>query len=471
MTQARRIAVIGLDCAPASLVFDEYRSDLPNLSRLMEQGSYAILASCHPPITVPAWSCLTSGYDAGQLGVYGFRNRSDYSYDGLSIATSQAIEGPRLWDHFDRAGRRSICLGVPQTYPITRPPRGVMISSFLTPDKRSPWISPATLADEIDRVAEGNYLIDVPNFRTSDKSALLEQIHAMTRRRFAVARHLARTQPWDLFMTVEMGTDRLHHAFWHYADSTHPRFAGEDHPLRWTMRDYYRQLDAWVGELLLCFDDDVLVVVVSDHGARSLNGGIAVNEWLIEQGYLVLEQYPDEPTPLARLAVDWSRTAAWSEGGYYARVFLNVRGREPQGLIEPRDYETWRDRLIGEMQHLPGPAGEPLGTRVERPEALFKECRGVPPDLMCYWGNLSWRSVGTVGHRRRYVFENDTGPDEANHDWNGIFISRDPLEAGRGRVSDQRLLDVGPSLLQAAGLSVPTDTAGSAVIRWHEKER
>jgi predicted AlkP superfamily phosphohydrolase/phosphomutase len=115
---------------------------------------------------------------------------------------------------------------------------------------------------------------------------------------------------------------------------------------------------------------------------------------------------------------------------------------------------------------MPRPDGRPLGTRVYRPQQLFCECRGVPPDLICYFGNLSWRSVGTVGHPSLYVYENDTGPDEANHDFPGVFISRDPLSSGRGRCSPLRLLDIGPSLLSAAGLPVLGDAAGTPLIRW-----
>jgi len=458
--------VIGLDCAEASLVFEEFRDELPHLRGLMESGSYGVLNSCHPPITVPAWACMTSGYDAGQLGVYGFRNRKDHSYENLSLALSSAIKKPRIWDHFSAAGRTSICLGVPQTFPILRPPKGVMISSFLTPDKELPWCVPKSLAPEIDRVAEGDYIIDARNFRTNDKEWLLGEIRTMTRRRFLVADHLVTTQPWDLFWMVEMGTDRIHHGLWHYCDPTHPKFPGEDNPFRWALRDYYREVDNYIGRLISKMPAETLVVVVSDHGAQPMYGGIAVNEWLIEKGYLVLHEYPTEPTPTPKLKVDWSKTRVWSEGGYYARVFFNVKGREPQGVIEADEYEAWRDRIIAEMEALPGPDGKLIGTRVHRPEDLFREVTNVPPDLITYWGMMSWRSVGTVGGREIYVPENDTGPDEANHDWSGIFISRDPLMAGSGQVEGLRLIDVGVSLLAAAGLPVPDDTAGQPTIRW-----
>ncbi len=305
------------------------------------------------------------------------------------------------------------------------------------------------------------------NFRTSDKPALLEQLHVMTRRRFAVAEHLIATQPWDLFMMVEMATDRLHHGFWHYARSGTTcdlpasiiRSAGPCGIIT-------SQLDRHIGSLVEKIPADALLLIVSDHGARALEGGIAINQWLVDQGYLVLDELPQQPTPPAQLAINWPRTRVWSEGGYYARIFLNVAGREPQGAIPVAEYEAWRDRLIVELEAMPVPDGRPLGTRVYRPQQLFRECRGVPPDLICYFGNLSWRSVGTVGNPSLFVYENDTGPDEANHDFPGIFISRQPLVSGAGRCPNLRLLDIAPSLLAAAGLPIPQDAAGRPSIVW-----
>ncbi|MCS6939866.1 MAG: alkaline phosphatase family protein, partial [Roseiflexus sp.] len=71
-----QLLIIGLDCAEPSLVFDRWRADLPTLSRLMAEGVYGELESCIPAITVPAWSCMMSGRDPGELGIYGFRNRA-----------------------------------------------------------------------------------------------------------------------------------------------------------------------------------------------------------------------------------------------------------------------------------------------------------------------------------------------------------------------------------------------------------
>ncbi len=448
-----KVAVIGLDCATPQLVFDRFRESLPNLSRLMTQGIWGPLTSCHPPITVPAWACMMSGRDPGELGIYGFRNRRDYSYGGYVIADARAIRVDRVWDILSRAGKRIILLGVPQTYPI-KPVNGVVVSDFLTPSTRDPYTFPSSLKEEVERVSCG-YVLDVENFRTEDKASLLQRIYEKTRKHFTVARHLLGTRAWDFFMMVEMGVDRIHHGFWSYMDPAHPKYKPGT-PFEDAIRDYYRYVDREVGQTLDLLPPETVVFVVSDHGARKMAGGICLNEWLIREGHLVLTTYPDRPTPIDKLDIDWGRTRAWGDGGYYGRLFLNVRGREPQGTIAPGEYGRVREDLIAALEGIEDPEGRNIGTRVYRPEELYREVNGVAPDLLVYFGNLGWRSVGSVGLRAIHAFENDTGPDEANHDWNGIFLMRGiPGIGGTGRIEDLRLEDVGETILRLFGLEIP----------------
>src|SRR5690349_1830658 len=178
-----RVMLIGLDCAEPSLVLERWRDELPALAGLMDRGRSGRLRSVVPPITVPAWSCMMASRTPGDLGVYGFRNRSDHSYDQLFIANGTAIREPRLWDVLTRHGKRSIVIGVPGTYP-PRPLNGVMVSCFLTPSTDVQYTYPPMLRTEIARTV-GDYMFDCPNFRTNDKANLLEQIYEMTDRRFA----------------------------------------------------------------------------------------------------------------------------------------------------------------------------------------------------------------------------------------------------------------------------------------------
>lgn len=452
MSHDMKVAVIGLDCAAPALVFERFRDELPNLSRLMTEGAWGPLQSIHPPITVPAWACMMSGYDPGQLGLYGFRNRKDYSYGGYAIANAQSLRHDRVWDILSRTGRRSILLGVPQTYPV-RPINGAVVTDFLTPSTQSEYTWPPSLKAEVERVS-GGYVLDVEGFRTDDKAALLERVYDKTRKHCAVARHLLTTQAWDFFMMVEMGVDRIHHGFWSYMDPAHRSYQAGN-PFEHAIREYYRYLDGEVGAILDLLPRDTVVLVVSDHGAKRLDGGICFNEWLIQQGHLTLKEYPDRPTPIDKAQIDWTQTRAWGDGGYYGRLFLNVKGREPQGVIDPADYESVRSRLIEEIAQMPDHRGNPLGSRAYRPQELYREVRGIAPDLVVYFGDLHWRSVGSIGSRSVYTFDNDTGPDEANHDWNGIFLLNrygcQEADFAPGPVSGLTIYDIAPLLLKLFG--------------------
>ena len=444
----RRVAVIGLDCAEPSLVFDRWLDELPNIAGLVERGTWGPLRSVDPPITVPAWTCMLSGRDPGELGIYGFRNRKDYSYDALGVADSRAVDVDRVWDHLGRAGKHVIVLGVPQTSPPVAV-NGELVSCFLTPDpQKAEFTHPAGLRTEIEGLV-GPYRTDVRNFRSDDRDRILAETYEMTGQHFAVARHLLDTRPWDFFMMVEIGVDRIHHAFWRYLDPAHPQYEPE-HRYRDVIRSYYQYVDEEIGELLERFDDDTAVLVVSDHGAQAMEGAICINEWLVQEGYLVLREQPSGVTPFRDVEVDWSRTRAWGEGGYYCRLCLNVEGREPEGVVPQSGYEALRDELIERLEALPGPDG-PIGTRVHRPEDLWQARRNIPPDLVVYFGNLAWRSNGSLGHGRHYTFENDTGPDDANHSSHGLCIVAGPGVRAERR-EDLQIYDVAPTILRLFGV-------------------
>ena len=188
-----------------------------------------------------------------------------------------------------------------------------------------------------------------------------------------------------------------------------------------------------------------------------------MNEWLRREGYLVLKEEPTTPEPLKPEMIDWARTTAWGEGGYYCRLFLNVAGREPQGTLQPDDYERVRAELKSKLEALPDDQGRPMGTVAHRPEDIYPEARGVAPDLLVYFGNLYWRSIGQVGAGAIHVFENDTGPDDANHAHEGLYVLvADGVPAGPGPERDIR--DVAPTLLAALGERIPEEMEGSSLL-------
>ena len=456
----RKVLIIGLDCAPPDLVFKKWKNDLPVLRGLMEKGVYGPLKSTDPPITIPAWTSMVTSKNPGRLGLYGIRNRLDYSYDKMIFANSLLVKEDTLWDILSRKGKKVTLIGIPQTYP-PKPVNGHMVTCFLTPDTNSNYTYPESLKGEI-RSWVGEYLLDVDNFRTEEKDKLLEQIYEMTEKQFNVALHLLTEKEWDFFMMVEMGVDRIHHGFWKFHDPKHAKFEpGSKYEN--AIRDYYVYVDQKVGELLSHIDSETTVLVVSDHGAKAMVGGVCVNEWLMQKGYLHLKEKPAGVIPFGKAKVDWKRTVAWGEGGYYSRIFLNVKGREPEGVVDPSNYERVREDLRKALEAITDGQGINIGTKVSKPEEIYSEVRRIPPDLIVYFGNLSWRSVGSIGLGSILTFENDTGPDDANHDTHGIFIMGGGSVKARGLREGLNLLDVAPTVLNLMGIEVPGDMEGRVI--------
>jgi predicted AlkP superfamily phosphohydrolase/phosphomutase len=286
----------------------------------------------------------------------------------------------------------------------------------------------------------------------------------MTDKRFKVCKRLLETRPWDLFWMVEMGVDRIHHGYWQYMDPQHHRYQ-PGNPFENAIHDYYVHIDRWIGELLSVMDLNTTAVwVVSDHGAKRMDGGFCFNDWLIREGLLTMKTPAADaqgPSKFEFKNVDWSKTRCWGEGGYYGRLFINVKGREPTGAVSPAEYEALRNELISRLEALEDDKGRPMGTRAYKPQDIYRNVNGVPPDLIVIFGDLHWRSVGTIGNPGVYTFENDTGPDDANHAQHGLYIVSHPSVPRAKR--DASIYDVTPTILELMGQAVPGDMIGRPV--------
>jgi predicted AlkP superfamily phosphohydrolase/phosphomutase len=300
-----------------------------------------------------------------------------------------------------------------------------------------------------------DFMLDVPHFRSEDKARILSNIYTLCDQRFTLAEKLIQGDRPDFLMLVDMGVDRIHHSFWKPMDPNHP-FYEPGSPFANAIHDYYCHVDQRIGDLLKYCDDDTAVLVVSDHGARPLMGGICINEWLMANGYLTINHVPDTPTPLDQVEVDWSKTQVWGAGGYYARIFLNVQGREPEGTVPLADYERVRSRLAEQLETLTDPDGNPLNVKAYKPQDIYQRVRGAAPDLIVYFDDLAWRSVGSVGINSFYTRENDTGPDDANHAPFGLMIFHDPKHPKDGqKLEGSQLYDIVPTLLHRYGIEAP----------------
>ncbi len=453
-----KLVIMGLDCATPDLVFGKLENRIPNIAGLAEGGIRGPLASTDPPITIPAWMSMMTGQDPGQLGLYGFRHRKHSSYTDMWIASSSSIRAKTIWDMVGEAGGRSCIVALPPTYP-PKPIKGWLISCFITPSTEKDYTHPPGLRKEIEDLV-GSYITDV-EFRIEDRASLLKAIYDMTEKRFKVIEYLIQEKPWDLFTFVEIGLDRIHHAFWKFFDPTHHLYA-KGNPFETAIPDYYAYLDGWVGRLIESLPRRKRIMMVSDHGAKAMKGAFCVNQWLASEGYLCLNE-PSSVIPLSKADIDWTRTKAWGWGGYYARIFLNVEGREKSGIIPADSYEEARRELAERIKAIRGPNGEAWETKVMRPGEMFEPCLGDPPDLMVYFDDLSWRSAGTIGHPGIYLSENDTGPDDAVHAKQGIYIISGSGEGPRWQPAS--ILDIAPTALNMMGLGIPGEMRGEAICK------
>ena len=459
MVSSRRVLLVGLDCAPPALVFDRWARALPVISAIRARGLWGPLRSTTPPVTVPAWASMLSGHDPGELGLYGFRNRVPGTRT-LRTATDADVHVPRVWDVLAEQGKRSVVIGAPPSWPPPSKFAGALVSCLLTPSGDAAHTAPAELGDALRAALGRDYVPDVDPSATPGDEAFVSALTRAAAWRFDAAEWLLAREDPALVAVIEIGTDRLHHALWPLIDPSDPRYPGPN-PSERLARDFYAYLDMRIGRLMKRCGEGTTTMMVSDHGARPVLGGVYVNEWLRRAGWLTLRSEPARSgTALEACDVDWAHTRATAEGGYYARVFLSVRGRDPDGIVLPEDVEAELSRLSESLRALDA------GVRVVRPREVYRQVSGAAPDLMVFFGDLSLRALGTLGHSEVLASADEVdqgrGRGGCNHDWNGVIAMTGP-DVRRGRLEGASIMDVGPTVLRRLGVAVPADWQGRAL--------
>ncbi len=458
-----KICILGLDGAIPQLLFADDR--LANIRRLMELGTYGELQSVTPPGAVPGWICLAASRDPGSLGVYGLRNRLDYSYSAPALALPPGIQGPAIWDQVTAAGKKSIVFALPPSF-SPHPVAGASLGCFLTSDPAAfEFTLPASLKQEIQTIV-GPHDADI-NTPGLSKDALRDQIFQMGRKQWEVLRWLLREKEWDYFHFVDIGLGRLQLEFWEFFDPQHARYRSCT-PYEQVIPDYYLWLDEQIGSVLELLDAETVLLLASTNGMQRLDGGFAINQWLMQEGLLVLNRPPGpNVTAFDCLQVNWAKTKAWSGDGPCVSLYFNVAGREPQGAIPAGDYESFRDQIKTRLESLADASGQPLRARVFKPAELYREARAVAPDLIMQLGEGRWSSVGSLGHPGLLVQNLAEGSTPGGP---GVFVLTAPNCPLSGTFEGAHLLDMAPTLLDLAGHEVPASMQGRSLVGGMEKK-
>jgi len=497
-----RVLVVGIDGGTLDLIgpwADE--GYLPTLSRLMAEGAWGTLQSTLPPVTSPAWPTFATGKNPGKHGVFDFIRPTGGEFE---LVNSTSIRARTLWRILSDAGRRVGLINVPVTYPPT-PVNGFMVSGMLSP--RAGRIShPADLL-ELYRAELGPYIVTPGvQYKEGGEDPFIDDLLEMVRQRGRYALRLMTDQRWDFLMVHFQATDILQHAFWKFVDPTHPRHdpraAARFLP---RMRQVFQQMDQEIGRLLQQLDEETTVIVMSDHGFGPLHWVVNVNLLLLEAGLLRLRR-----DPLTRLRaglfragltpasvwhliervglqnyvwfvskstrnkvvskflsfddVDWSRTVAYSIG-HVGQVYVNLKGREPHGIVEPgAQQDEVRQQVAEALQTLRHPeSGQPLLERViPGDEVAHGPYAHHGPDLHVVFDGYRAIAFPLFATDSRLITRQIRG-DSGCHRMDGLLIAWGAGVRSGGIADGARITDLAPTILHLLGLPVPSDMDGQAL--------
>ncbi|UCC65250.1 MAG: alkaline phosphatase family protein [Anaerolineae bacterium] len=498
-----KVLVVGLDGATFDLIRPwALEGKLPTLARLMGEGTWGDLASTVPPVTSPAWPTFSTGKNPGKHGIFDYIRPRQGKFDLINAA---AIDSPLLWEILSDKGKRVGVMNVPVTYP-PRPVNGFTIAGLLSPSKAD-FTYPAGFLKRYESRL-GPYRV-MPNvqYKSGNEDDFYGDLQDLVEQRKRYALALMQGETWDFLMIHFLALDIVQHALWHFMDPTHPRhdpaYASRygDAILR-----LYQQVDAALAEIVAQLDGRTTLFLMSDHGFGPLHQVVNLNNLLLEAGLLHLNRDPLTQlkfassrlgiTPatayewLARLGlqsitfkvskqtrnrvvgkflsyddVDWSRTVAYSMG-HVGQVYLNVQGRQPQGIVPPEDYDRVRQRDVDVLEGLADPhTGRKLVDRV-----IFREevCHGPHcdegPDLHLVMDGYRVIAFPLFATNSRIVTEQIRG-DSGCHRANGIFLARGPHICEGERIAGANIVDLAPTILHTFGLPVPRDMDGHVLTK------
>jgi predicted AlkP superfamily phosphohydrolase/phosphomutase len=479
---------------------------LPNLSRLLAEGTSARLRTVFPPVTATAWASFMTGKNPGKHGIYEFLHRHASTLTNMPVS-ARLLASETLWSILSRHGKSVGVINVPLTYPH-KPVNGFMIGDFLTPANATDYAYPLPLLREVEARFGPYPLYHRQAYSRGAAARVLDELYAVHEYYADVGLHLIQDKQWDFYMIHFAGIDRLQHELWHVFDDTHPAHSKReaarfrDQTLRFFVRT-----DETLGALVDAAGDDTTVVVMSDHGFGPIYRFVNVNMWLIERGYLQLKRtvwsrakyilFRLGLTPglfyrLAMLAgmanirlargmrnrfillrlierfflsmadVDWSRTTAYSQGNY-GQIFVNLQGREPDGIVPPEEYESVRERIVEDVKKLQDPrATKPIVETVYTREELYEGGYvDFAPDVGFLMSN-GYKALGTLAFTSNKVVEPVFG-NSGDHRMDGILVL-----AGAGirkghQLEQASILDMAPSILHLMGLPVELSMDGKVL--------
>lgn len=529
--ESERVFVIGLDGATPDLIVKWVRQGkLPTFAKLIENGVSGTLRSTIPPLTCPAWLSFATGKNPAKLGVFDFFDRKPHTYEIRYAANFQSVRSRFLWDILGERGRKVGIFNVPTTFPPRRV-NGFIVSGWPIPQGAVftyPRDLQEKLDVYAGKTSWGERTIAMATWRWfSGEDEFLKGLDKSTEWEVKATRYLVNSCDWDVFVTVFSGLDPVQHFFWKHMDSEHPLHNPEmarrygDEILRW-----YQKIDEILKELIDSVGD-ARIIIMSDHGCGAFHNLFNLNDWLRLKGFLRINESRHSPTnwmlkllprrekifdlltqaahmlgvlkiyyfvtnrssllraltknarnlvgltfftspSLEDIDVEWSNTRAYSYGaGEAGRIYINLKGREPRGIVEPgKEYEELRDHLIKELRNLVDPkTGKGVDIDVFKKEEIYRgEYVDQAPDIVFFINKGRTRMDWNFGHDNFFTSDLSFKRDNAGHKMNGILFMKGPGIA-KGKTIDQaEIIDLAPTILYLMGCPVSSDMDGKVLV-------
>jgi predicted AlkP superfamily phosphohydrolase/phosphomutase len=483
---------------------------LPNLARLRERGCWGPLRSVFPPLSPVAWTGAMTGRNSGKHGIFEFLEHRHSPLAGR-VNTSRAIQGELLWEIAARHGKRMVVGGVPMSYPPRPAGRfpGFFLGDFLSPDGAPDFSSDPELFAALQKEVGPYRAWSTSIHDGGNEAAVNADLHSFLEQHLRTVKFLMNRCEWNLFVFDLMATDRLQHELWHVWDLTHRAAKGRERELaalRPKLIAFWQALDRGIGEIEEGLPRDAAFLLISDHGFGPIEYYVNFNVWLLEHGYIALQDsfyvrqkhwcYQRGVTPewfygvmnrfglgahrvkrfrgkqnsrldrvaesvfLSRRHVDWSRTRAYAQGNF-GQIFLNLKGRQPNGCVAREDARPLLDDLKAALQAIPHPeTGAPLIEHIYERDDLYQgPYASLAPDLTVVLTDWRYRTIGLHDFTTHRVISPAFGPT-GDHRMDGILVATGPAFRA-GRVPrNAGLLDIAPTVLQLLGVPIPDDMEG-----------
>ncbi|MCF7958427.1 MAG: alkaline phosphatase family protein [Phycisphaerae bacterium] len=278
--------------------------------------------------------------------------------------------------------------------------------------------------------------------------------------------------PHGLCVCVFDGTDRLQHTFWRYIDEEHPaneNGARDTHLKNNPIEDVYRRMDEVVGKAMeKCQDKNTLLMVMSDHGFTSFRYGVDLNFWLMENGYLALNEETDKENKYLA-TVDWSRTRAFAIG--LTGIYLNLKGREGKGIVENNgEAEKLRDEISEKLCTLKDQArNQDAIKNVYNAQKVYRgPYKDEAPDLIVGYHHgyrASWDTA--IGRISDEVFLKNTKAWSGDHCIDPTLVPGVLFCNQKFDNDHPRIVDIAPTVLEMFGVKPPAYMDGTSFMAPH----